>query len=210
MKILKERTSTRSSATLAVRLAIVFAIIGCTLAQAVSAADDDYIFCYAKDRDEKVTYFSTIFFGDYLYDSISAKNGFYRHLKSAGIDVYSFSIRCKYENSYDLANLELEKEALEPQRYPALYSGWTSVRTNWKPGFSGPLPPRDRNDPNGRDNGGDGCYFGECPDNVTVCLVHDPVLGESYCEMDDEMPVGRYCECLGSYDRTITGVTGRL
>ncbi len=156
--------NTRASPSVVMRVAIVFAVIGCTIAKAASASDDDYLFCYASDHKEKVWYFSEIFIGDYFYQSTRAELDFYSALIDSGFKL-SYPVRCTYQLTYRQAELKLERYALERQRYP--FHDWSIVHTNWIPKFARPLSPSKSDDSYGRESGGDGCYFGECPDGVS-------------------------------------------
>ncbi len=155
--------NTRASPSVVLRVVIVFAVIGFTITKAASA-NDDYMYCFVDDQEKKVWYFSQIFIGDYLYQSISAQLDFYYALNASGFNV-SFPVFCFFQRTYRQAELELERYALEKQRYP--YDDWSVVYTNWIPKFARPLSPSKSDDSYGRESGGDGCYFGECPDGVS-------------------------------------------
>ena len=205
MDFLKNNEPTKLWFGLALCNAIVFSIIGCSLAKTANATDDDFMFCYAKVRDEKAMYISTIFIGDYLYDSYSTKREFYKFLKDTGSSVRSYSVSCSYESTYDEARIELQYKALQQQRYP--YDGWNVVDTDWVPGYAESLPPPDRNIPISPENGGDGCYFGECPDDVSSS--HRSVCStlKGWCETLDNLPVGKHCYCVDSYGLDVEGIT---
>lgn len=208
MDYLKENTPTRPSAASAACVAIVLVGIVCATAKPATAADD-YMYCFASADVEKVTYFSAVFLGDYLYDSYRAGRNFRNYLKGAGRNQGHLRSLCFFENTRREAELELQYEALKKQRY--LYADWTVVHTRWEPGFSGPLPPGGGGDTPGGENGGDGCYFGECPDGVPppaqspntppretsqrTLICSTP---EGWCEMSAELPIGQPCGCFGS------------
>ena len=219
MGYLEKNPPAKRSAALAVCVAIVLAGIAGAAARPASAADDDYMYCYTADRDEKITYFSAIFRGDYFFDSTRAQLDFHSHLKGTGENPNFLGTHCFFENTYREAELELQYEALQKQRYP--YADWTVVHTNWKPGISGPPPTGDSDDSHGRESGGDGCYFGECPDDMNppaqppdnpsretsrrTVICSTP---EGWCEMSAELPIGQPCGCFGS-SGPIGGITVR-
>ena len=206
MKFLNENTRAGPSGALAVRVAIVFAVIGCTLAKVASAADDDYLYCFASVQEDKVTYFSEIFLGDYLYDFTRAQLDFRIDLKNAGIMLsYLSSVHCTFEDTFKKARLELEYVALQRQRFP--YEDWSVVHTNWIPGFARPLPPNNSDDSYGRESGGDGCSFGECLDGLSTS--HRAVCStlSGWCETSEELPIGRHCYCVDLYGQDLEGIT---
>lgn len=164
MEYLKKNTTIGPSAASMACVAIVFAGIVGTATRPASAADD-YMYCFAGAGAEKITYFSAVFLGDYFYDSRRAQLEFHSYLEAIGKSPGFFNTLCFFENTRREAELELQYEALQKQRYP--YADWSVVHTEWKPGFSGPLPSGDGDDSHGRESGGDGCYFGECPDDVS-------------------------------------------
>ena len=83
MEYLGQNPRTKPSAALLTFAAIAIAGLMGTVATPASAAKDDYMFCEAPDREEKITYFSAIFLWDYSLEA-RAKLDFHSYLKDAG------------------------------------------------------------------------------------------------------------------------------
>lgn len=210
------------SAALASCVGIAFAGTLGAVAMSASAAEDDHMFCEAGDRNSRVTYFSAIFLGDYSYGSARARLDFHNYLKDAGRNPDFSSTFCwpgtiYGEDTYERAEWELEQKVRERQWYP--YSDWAVVRTEWKPGHSDQRPPSDSDDSRGRESGGDGCYFGECPDDVDPATQSPNTpsrqasqrtlicqTSEGWCQMSTELPVDVPCGCL-TLDGPVGGIT---
>ena len=201
---------------LACMLLVLAAGVMSAVTRPAGAAQDDHMFCESGDRKEKVTYFITIFLGDYAYQSARSKLDFHSYLEDAGKDPDFSSTFCwpgsiYGEDTYEKARRELEDRVRAKQRYP--YTDWDIVHTNWKPGYSAPQLPSDVD--KGRESGGDGCYFGECPDGTSpapqtpgqtsqrTLICQTP---EGWCEMSTELPLGVPCGCL-SLSGPVEGVT---
>ena len=159
----------RSSAGLlaCMMLALVAGVVG-AVTRPAGAAQDDHMFCESGDRKERVTYFSAIFVGDYAYGSTRAQLDFHSYLEGAGKNADILSTHCWAgsiygEDTYEKAERKLEDRVRAKQWYP--YDDWDIVHTNWRPGYSAPQQPSDVDE--GRESGGDGCYFGECPDGTS-------------------------------------------
>lgn len=214
MECVEGNVRSKPLAKLSVRAAIVFVVIGITLAKAASAAEDDYMYCYASDLHEKVKYFSAIFLGDYSEESNRIRLNFKHYLETVGVNVGRKTTGCSFENTYRKAKLELEFDVLRRQRNP--YGVWNVVVTNWKPRSYDQPPSSHDNGYSGRESGSDGCYFSECPDGVSpssdthsqqslqrvICSTP-----EGWCEMLVELPVGQPCDCLDSNGLIVEGIT---
>ena len=195
---------------------------GNAIEKSASATKDngDYMFCEAGDRQEKITYFSTIFLWDYSF-STRAQLDFHGYLKDAGKNpdfsrTYCWPGTVYGEDTYENAERELESKVRRKQLFP--YADWAIVHTNWKPGYAAPLPKGESDDSHGRESGGDGCYFGECPGgtNPAPQSPNTPIPSqqatqrtlicqtpEGWCEMRTELPISVPCGCL-----TVSGVIG--
>ena len=222
MEYLGQISRTKPSAALLAFAAIAIAGVMGAAATPASAAKDDHMFCEAADREEKTTYFSAIFLrGD---SSLTrAQLDFHSYLKDAGKDPNFGSTFCWLgsiyaESTYEKAKRKLENRVREKQWYP--YTDWAIVHTNWQPGYSAPPPPSGRDDPHGRESGGDGCYFGECPDGTSPApqSPNTPIPSQEtsqrtlicqtpdgWCEMSTGLPVGVPCGCL-----TLSGPIGGI
>ena len=217
MGCLNQNSRTQPSAALLASAAIALAVVIGTVEKPVSAAEDDHMFCEAGDRKEKVTYFSAIFIGDYSFDSTRAKLDFHRYLKDAGnapdfLSTFCWAGSIYGEDTYEKAKRNLEKRVRTKQRYP--YTDWGVVHTNWKPGYSAPQPPDESDDSRGRESGGDGCYFGECPDGTNPATQSSQVglicrTPEGWCKMSTARPIGAPCGCKTWSGRRIDGITAR-
>ena len=223
MECFNQYTRVKPSAVLLVAAAIALAVVMGTIAESVNAAQNDHMFCEAGDREEKVTFFSAIFLWDYSR-STRAKLDFHGYLKDAGKDPDFLSTFCwpgsTYgEDTYEKAKRKLEDRVREKQRYP--YTDWAIVHTNWEPGYSAPQPPDGSDDSHGRESGGDGCYFGECPDG-TMSAPQSPdtptpsqqtsqrtlicQTPDGWCEMPAELPMGVACGC-STFSGPVGGIT---
>ena len=224
MGSLRQNSQSKPSTSLVVFVAITFGVIAITsiVGSSARAGNDDYMFCESGARGEKKTYFSAIFLGDYSRSS-RAKLDFHSYLEDAGKNPDFLSTFCWVgsiygEDTYEKAKRKLEDRVRERQRYP--YDDWIVLRTDWKPGYSVPPPASDEDGSRGRESGGDGCYFGECPDDANpapespdapipsrqasqrtlICKTK-----EGWCEMSGELPVGVPCGCL-----TLSGPVGGI
>ena len=185
--------------------------------------DDDYMFCESADGKAKIAYFSAIFSkGD--SSSIRAQLDFHSYLKDAGKApnygrTYCWLGSIYGKSTYEETKVKLENEVREMQRFP--YTDWTIVHTNWQPGYAAPLPTGESDGSHGRESGGDGCYFGECPDgtNPAPQSPNTPIpsqqtaqrtlicqTSEGWCEMSTGLPIGVPCGCL-TLSGPIGGVT---
>lgn len=222
MGYLNQNSQTKASAALLASAVIALAVVMGIAAKPASAAKDDHMFCEASAREEKVTYFSAIFLWDYSF-SVRAKLDFHSYLEDAGKNPDFLSTVCwpgtiYGEDTYESAERELEQRVRMRQLYP--YTNWAIVHTNWQPGYSAPQPPGERDDPHGRESGGDGCYFGECPGgtNPTPQSPNTPIPSQEtsqrtlicqtpdhWCEMSTGLPIGVPCGCL-----TLSGPIGGI
>ena len=223
MEYPKQNSRTIPSAALVTSAAIAFAGIMGAVAKPASAAKDDYMFCEAAgERSERVTYFSAIFLWDYSR-STRAKLDFHSYLRDAGrkpdfLRTYCWAGSLYGEATYEETKRKLEQRVRKRQRYP--YTDWAIVHMDWQPGYSAPQPPGESDDPHGQEPGGDGCYFGECPDGVnpTPQSPNTPVppqqtsrrtlicqTPDSRCEMSTGLPIGVPCGCL-----TLSGPIGGI
>ena len=222
MEYPKQNSRTKPSAALLAAVAIALVDIMGMVAKPASAANDDYMFCEAPAREQKITYFSAIFLWDYSL-STRAKLDFHSYLKDEGKDPDFLYTVCwpgtTYgEDTYQNAERELEHRVRTRQMYP--YSDWAIVHTNWQPGYSAPQPPGERDDSPERESGGDGCYFGECPDGVSPApqSPNTPIPSQQtsqrtlicqtpdgWCEMSTGLPIGVPCGCL-----TLSGPIGGI
>ena len=215
MEYFKQISRIWPSAALLASVAIA-GVIG-TAAMPASATEDDYMFCEAGDRKSKVTYFSAIFLGDYAYGSTRAKLDFHSYLKDEGknpdfLSTYCWPGTIYGEDTYENAERELEQKVREKRLYP--YTDWDIVHTNWKPGYFASQPPGESDVPRERRSGGDGCYFGECPDGTNPepqssqrgLICRTP---EGWCEMSASLPIGAPCGCQNRHGRHIDGTTAR-
>ena len=198
--------------------------LGNVVAKSADAAedDDDYMFCEADDREEKTVYFSAIFPWDYSF-SDRARLDFHGYLKDAGKSPNFLGIICWTGSIYGDATYEeterkLEDRVRERQWYP--YTDWAIVHTNWKPGYSAPQQQDESGDSHGRESGGNGCYFGECPDGTDPApqSPNTPIPSQQtsrrtlicqtpdgWCEMSTGLPIGVPCGCL-----TLSGPIGGI
>ena len=204
-----------STATLAC-VAIFLACVMSTVARSASAAKDDHIFCFVDDIQEKTMYYSAMFRADYSR-ATRVKLDFHSYLKDAGRNP-NFPPICFFGRTYEDAKRKLERQVWQHQMYP--YSEWTIVPTNWKPRYSAPQPPSGGDGSPGRESGGDGCYFGECPDgtNPSPQSPNTPIppqktpqrtlicqTPDGWCEMPAELPMGVPCGCS-----TLSGPIGGI
>lgn len=217
MGCLKRNSQTKPSAAMLACVAIVLAGAMNTMTESASAAKDYYAFCFDNDRKRKLMYYSAVFvLGDY-YRLTKAKLDFHSYLKDGGKNP-DWPAICWFEDTYEAIERKLERQVWQHQMYP--YSEWTIVPTNWKPEYSAPQPPSGGDDSPGRESGGDGCYFGECPDgaNPTPDSPNTPIPSQQtsqrtlicqtpdgWCEMPTELPMGVPCGCS-----TLSGPIGSI
>ena len=206
------------------RLKFIFVILGLLgisglLSSSANANEDDVIWCRAGDDKQKIWYMSAPFLGDYLDQSTRTKLDFLDFLKSQGkspsiLRTICWLIKDKQDLEYKIRRIK---------SYP--YNNWSRVYTKWKPGYSIPLPQGDgdSDDSQGRESGGDGCYFGECPDgaNPAPRSPNTPVPSQetsqrtticqtsvNWCAMSSGLPVGVPCGCPTPFG-PVGGITVR-
>ena len=216
MECLNQKSRTKSSTAMLACVALVFACVMSIVARSASAAKDEYIFCFVGDIQEEMMYYSAMFRADYSRVT-RVKLDFHSYLEDTGKNP-NFPPICFFGRTYEDAKRKLERQVRQHQMYP--YSEWTILPTNWKPGYSAPQQPSDDDVSPDRESGGDGCYFGECPDgmdaspqspNTPIPSQESPQrtlicqTPDGWCEMAAELPMGVPCGCA-----TLSGPIGGI
>ena len=189
-------------------------------------AQEDYLYCSIfHESPERTVFYGEVFHGDWRLAS-EYESEFRDFLQAGGHAPDPDRGYCFWEDTPGAASRERRKEIEEDRS-----DGYRIVQTGWIPGAARAAPGSMSSVRYGsRDSGGDGCYFGECPDGGAPLPttpgpapipgprppVTPPPPGQLtlicqtsmfWCQLPVPVPVGSFCGCYSMFGQPFAGLT---